>query len=284
MGYVYALIGPTGKAYIGKTVHKNLRTYLNRCGNEALHGRKDSKPKLYRAFRKHGLQNFRAHKLVESDDNSVLCAWEKYYIKDWMSIQYGYNISSGGEGAGYKHRPDCKHCLWIRTVGAALLRESQKKRVYPPKKPKVLKGWSPEQRQAAADRARKQLADNPEQLKLMNSLGGVTRWAGHIKKTPPPPKSPEEIRRNIKRQGSSSQFVGVMWEPSRSKWKAAIFCNKKRHILGRFENEIDAAIAYNDAAKRLLNIGPVNIIGIPNVIPNGRQSPRELFPTERLPT
>src|ERR1700689_5037966 len=102
MGCVYILVSPSHKVYVGKTVNKNLYSYIKRCAYEAGHG-KNSKPKLYRAFRKYGLKNFRIHKLFESDDNTLLCAWEKFEIKSWDSVENGYNISEGGEGAGYKH-------------------------------------------------------------------------------------------------------------------------------------------------------------------------------------
>lgn len=44
----------------------------------------------------------------------------------------------------------------------------------------------------------------------------------------------------------SSQYRGVRWD--RGKWKAQIEFNRIYKHLGRFSNEIDAAIAYNKAA------------------------------------
>lgn len=257
MGYVYMLVGPTGKVYVGKTVRKHLRSYLNGCANTALRG-SNNKPKLYRAFRKYGPQDFKVCVLFESDNNDHLCAWEKFHIQDQMSVEYGYNVASGGEGAGYTHGPDCKHCLWARSAESTEhLKRIRSLRVYPPKKEKIRKGWTTEQRAAAAGRMPQQLAAHPEWEK---GRGAKSRWKGHVKQEFIP-KTQEEIRKAAKasRPTSTSRYVGVTWESSRNKWKSTIYFNKKRKILGRFLSELDAATAYDAAAKEYLGIGPINI-------------------------
>lgn len=49
-----------------------------------------------------------------------------------------------------------------------------------------------------------------------------------------------------RRQNVFSQYKGVWWD--RSKWRCAITVQGKKIYLGRFSNEIDAALAYNNAA------------------------------------
>jgi len=49
----------------------------------------------------------------------------------------------------------------------------------------------------------------------------------------------------------TSQFLGVSWNKSSNKWRAEIFHEGKRHRLGTYEKEKDAAKAYADAATRL---------------------------------
>lgn len=57
----------------------------------------------------------------------------------------------------------------------------------------------------------------------------------------------ENNRNKLPRKNSSSRFKGVFWREDRKKWRAVIF-NKKQIHLGMFTSEIDAAIAYNEAA------------------------------------
>jgi hypothetical protein len=52
-----------------------------------------------------------------------------------------------------------------------------------------------------------------------------------------------------KRQNCSSKYKGVIWEVN--KWTARIKYNNKSTRLGHFDNEIDAARAYDENAKRL---------------------------------
>jgi len=48
--------------------------------------------------------------------------------------------------------------------------------------------------------------------------------------------------------GSTSKYLGVTWHKLRGKWQAGIVSRTKRTHLGLFEQEEDAALAYNFAA------------------------------------
>lgn len=52
------------------------------------------------------------------------------------------------------------------------------------------------------------------------------------------------------KQNSSSKYKGVNWAKQQNKWRASICVNKKRMHIAYFENEIDAAKAYDAAAKQ----------------------------------
>ncbi len=51
------------------------------------------------------------------------------------------------------------------------------------------------------------------------------------------------------RKKSTSKYLGVSWWKRENKWRAALTKNKKTIHLGGFKNEIDAAKAYDKAAK-----------------------------------
>ena len=64
----------------------------------------------------------------------------------------------------------------------------------------------------------------------------------------------EQNRANIRKYASyrgkpcTSQFKGVHWKKSASKWQAHIRVDKKLTILGYFDDESEAALAYDVAA------------------------------------
>jgi hypothetical protein len=61
--------------------------------------------------------------------------------------------------------------------------------------------------------------------------------------------STSENGMNRKKQSStSSKYKGVTWNKNMQAWRAYMSIDKKQRVLGRFDNEKDAARAYNDAA------------------------------------
>jgi hypothetical protein len=51
-------------------------------------------------------------------------------------------------------------------------------------------------------------------------------------------------------KNTSSQFRGVSFAKKRGLWETQITVERKKIFLGRFKNEIDAALAYDAAAKK----------------------------------
>jgi hypothetical protein len=49
---------------------------------------------------------------------------------------------------------------------------------------------------------------------------------------------------------TTSKYVGVTYGKDRHKWEVAIYCQKRKIWLGRFDSEIDAAKAYDEAARK----------------------------------
>lgn len=53
------------------------------------------------------------------------------------------------------------------------------------------------------------------------------------------------------RRDTTSKYKGVYWHKSRRRWQVQIKCPEKRHFVGYFDCERDAALAYNEKAREL---------------------------------
>jgi len=78
--------------------------------------------------------------------------------------------------------------------------------------------------------------------------------------------------RSKTKKKSSSIYKGVHWKKSDKKWGATIAVNHNKKHLGYFRNEVEAAEAYDEAAKKYhgefacLNFPPPNKKGLKNLI------------------
>ena len=65
-------------------------------------------------------------------------------------------------------------------------------------------------------------------------------------------------------RGGTSQYKGVSWRKSRDKWRAQININSKKTEIGCFCSEIEAARAYDKAAKQ--HYGEFACLNFPEII------------------
>jgi hypothetical protein len=63
-------------------------------------------------------------------------------------------------------------------------------------------------------------------------------------------KAQNQLNRRKTTAKTTSKYKGVHFDKCKNKYRVAISCNYKRTFLGYFVNEIDAAKAYDEAAKK----------------------------------
>ena len=61
----------------------------------------------------------------------------------------------------------------------------------------------------------------------------------------------ENMRNRIKHQRATSKYKGVYMHTQAQVWVAQIQCDSRRHYLGLYDDEVDAALAYDRKAREL---------------------------------
>jgi predicted GIY-YIG superfamily endonuclease len=89
---IYKAKFPNGKIYIGKAnnLEKRIKTHFSHI--------KHAKTKFSRACKKYGFENIKWEIVFESDNLEIINNKEKELIGLYNTIEYGYNISPGGDG------------------------------------------------------------------------------------------------------------------------------------------------------------------------------------------
>ena len=96
MGWIYALISPCGKVYVGQTIRKRVYDRWRAHKNRAFNGTGACRA-LNNAIRKYGWENFEKRILEEVDDDSMLNERERWWIAEMDSFANGYNLTEGGD-------------------------------------------------------------------------------------------------------------------------------------------------------------------------------------------
>lgn len=123
---VYKITSPSGKCYIGQSI--NIESRFKQHKDEARRGHKN---KFYDAMCKYGVDNFTYEILAEDLHTKIeRDSVEVYYISFYNSMNNGYNMTKGGDGArlvgeangmfGKTHTPEVKQKLSDNRKGTNL--------------------------------------------------------------------------------------------------------------------------------------------------------------------
>lgn len=82
----------------------------------------------------------------------------------------------------------------------------------------------------------------------------------------------ENMQNRKLNRNNASGYKGVCWHKIGKKWVAQIFLKRKAIYLGYFKDKKEAALAYNEAAKKYFGkfsrLNKINKVGLPNL--NGK--------------
>lgn len=112
-----------GKVYIGqsKNIEHRWKVHISRFKSKKYDG------KLYRAFRKYGIENFKFEILHECEEKQ-LDQLEMFYISKYNSYECGYNSTLGGGGAHVRNKVFTKETRAKLRYKALHMTEEHKKK------------------------------------------------------------------------------------------------------------------------------------------------------------
>lgn len=102
------------KKYVGQAVdyHRRIKEHKNRYKSNDL---KSQRSYLYRAMRKHGIENF-CFSVVQECSVEELNTLEKLYIKKYKSFENGYNMTEGGQNDRPNKKLQEKDVVFLREL------------------------------------------------------------------------------------------------------------------------------------------------------------------------
>jgi group I intron endonuclease len=207
-----------GKKYIGQAqdIDKRIISHKNNLKNNTSNSRY-----LQNAYNKYGKENFVFY-IIEKCNIEILDEREIFWVKELDShcTINGYNISWGGEFTtrGFKHSEETKNKL--REINKNFRHSEESKR----KMSEANKGkiFSEEHRKHISESQIGKKCSEETKIKMSNS------------------------RVCKKNKDAKNKYLGICFDNSRYKgFIARISFNRKKIFIGKFDNEMDAVLAYD---------------------------------------
>lgn len=104
MYYIYKLISPSGKCYIGQTRQESIQIRFEQHIGAHIKWVKQGKPhktynpKMMYALDKYPYDQWTIEELAQTESSNEIDLLEQKYIKEFNSVENGYNIQNGGQG------------------------------------------------------------------------------------------------------------------------------------------------------------------------------------------
>jgi group I intron endonuclease len=128
MGWIYRLLFPSGKSYVGQTIRKNVndrwRAHKNRARANAGACRA-----LNAAIQKYGWGSVRKE-VLEKASNDVLNAKEREWIAKLDTFKNGYNLTEGGDENPMRHEETRMQLKRTLATPEARARKSEVSKAY----------------------------------------------------------------------------------------------------------------------------------------------------------
>jgi group I intron endonuclease len=256
------IIDGISRKYIGFA--RNIKARWN--GHKSrLRKNQHENPYLQNSWNKYGEEKFRFYIIQElRDDIELLISMEMYFIcyyNTYWRDGDGFNLTRGGEGTiGVYYSPERRKQISERQKGE--------------KGPNYGKHLSQEAKDKLSEARKGELSPwwgrcHTEETKIKMSMAQSgscshlygTHWTEEqklVRSTWWESLSEEdkkcivdkqtEKRIGSKHKDASSKYLGVSLDPRTNRWYARLRYQGKAIFLGYFENQIEAALAYNEAA------------------------------------
>jgi group I intron endonuclease len=236
MGCLYRISFPSGKSYIGITMH----TALGRFAEHCYEATRDNDRALKRALRKYGKDSATLETLAISNDWGYLTDIERRAIKVFGTFGHGgYNMTVGGDGSlGYKHTPESLAKMGVTHKGKAHHNMPHS-----------------EEAKAKMSAARMGIKLSEETKRKIGEASKGNKHCLGVKHSEETKKKRLMAIRGKARKTGTSGHVGVSFCKRTNKWRAHLTLNWKMIDLGRYEKISDAISARKNGERQFFAEG-----------------------------